>query len=94
MFKCQSRGAATSGYPVQARNQAEQREDQRRDQWDQQVAWLKEEITREAESSRQHNQAIDLEWEAVHNSITPQQAHEAMLAARKHCEQVWIVEAP
>ncbi|GAB4823123.1 hypothetical protein N2152v2_010169 [Parachlorella kessleri] len=80
--------AECDGVIAAARNQAEQREDQRRDQWDQQVAWLKEEITREAESSRQHNQAIDLEWEAVHNSITPQPAHEAMLAARKHCEQV------
>jgi hypothetical protein len=70
------------------RDQAEQREEQRREQWDQQVAWLKDEIATAAESCKQHNRAIDLEWEAVHNSTTPQQAHEAMMAVCQHCEQV------
>ena len=70
------------------REAAEAREDEQREAWEQQGAWLKGEIATEAESCRQHNRAIDLEWEGVHNATTPQAAHDAMLAVRAHCDQV------
>lgn len=70
------------------RDEAERREEQQREAWDQQAAWLREEIAAESESCKQHTRAIDLEWEAVQNAATPQQARGAMAVVRQHCEQV------
>lgn len=70
------------------REQAERREEQRKEQWDQQEFCLKDEVASELEMSKEQNREIDLEWEAVQNAITHQQAFAAMTVVQQHCEQV------
>lgn len=72
------------------RDRAEQREDARREQWGQAAEALRAQVAAEAEACKEHNRAIDLEWENVHNSTTPQAAAEAMAAVQQHCEQVGV----